>query len=232
MLILIEGIQKQMIHTVIFDVGGTLVRARSTLITFAEQLAPDNKEKLLGFLIKEFMKIYRDENPAEFIGIKEIITIILKKAADEFNVEDISGKAPELYGNTYLNHANLFEDTIPTLKKLKEFGIKLIVASDADPDVLNRELSTFKIYDYFDEIIISGNVRAYKPSDKMIHAITEKCNRPYSDILFVGDAEVDILTAQKIGARSVLIKRNGNFPIEADYYITGLDEILNIIKNS
>ena len=219
-----------MIHTVIFDVGGTLVKARSTLITFANQLAPGNSEKLLEFLIKEFMKIYRDENPTKFIGIKEIIAIILKKAAKEFNVEDISDEAPELYGETYLNHANLFEDTLPTLKRLKEMGIKLIVASDADPDVLNKELSTFVIYKYFDEILISGNVKAYKPSDKMIRAIVDKCDKPYSDILFVGDTEVDILTAKKIGARSVLIKRNGSFPIEADYRITRLDKIFEIIK--
>ena len=111
-------------------------------------------------------------------------------------------------------------------------GIKLIVASDADPDVLKEELSTFEIYNYFDEILISGNIGAYKPSDKMTNAIIEKCDRPYSEILFVGDTEVDILTAKKIGAKSVLIKRNGSFPIEADYCITKLDRIFEIIENN
>lgn len=225
-----------MVHTVIFDVGGTLVRARSSLITFAEWLAPDNKEnlreRLLEFLIKEFMKIYRDEHPAKFIGIKEIISIILKKAAAKFKVRDLSAKAHKLYGEAYLNHANLFDDTIPTLKKLKEMGIKLIVASDADPDVLGQELSRFEIHNYFDEIIISGNIKAYKPSDQMTEAIKDKCDKPYAEILFVGDTEVDILAAKKIGARSILIKRNGNFPIEADYCITGLDKIFEIIDNN
>ena len=106
-----------------------------------------------------------------------------------------------------------------------------MVASDADPDVLDEELATFEIYKYFDEILISGNIRAYKPSDKMSLAIKDKCKKPYSDILFVGDTEVDILTAKKIGARSVLIRRNGSFPIEADYCITGLEELFNIIDN-
>jgi len=225
-----------MIHTVIFDIGGTLVKARSSLISFSERLTQnrdnDLKEKLLAFLIKEFMLIYRDKNPAKFIGIKDIIAIILKKAAEKFNVEDISGQAHQLYGQAYLNHANLFDDTIPTLKKLKKKNIKLIVASDADPDVLNDELSTFEINQYFDEMVISGVVGAYKPSDKMIDAILEKCEKPYSDILFVGDTEPDILSAKKIGAKSILIKRNGDFAIEADYHITNLDKIFEIIDNN
>ncbi len=224
-----------MIHTIIFDVGGTLVNARSSLIFFSERLTPDNnldlRKQLLEFLIKEFMKIYRQENPPKFIGIKEIVAIILKKAADKFDVEDLSGRAQELYGEAYLSNANLFDDTIPTLKKLKEKQIKLFVASDADPDVLDDELLTFKIFQYFDEIVISGNVGAYKPSDKMTNAILDKCDQPYSDILFIGDTEVDILAAKKIGAKSILIKRNGDFSIKADYCITDLNEIFDIIKN-
>ena len=224
-----------MIHTVIFDVGGTLVRARSSLISFSERLAPSDeklRKEILEFMIKEFMVIYRDEKPIRFFGIKEIIAIILKKSAEKFDVEDISDKAQELYGEAYLNNANLFDDTIPTLEKLKEKNLRLIVASDADPDVLDDELSTFKIYQYFDEIIISGTVGAYKPSDKMTGAILEKCDEPYSDILFVGDTEVDILTAKKIGAKSVLIKRNGDFTIDADYYINNLNKIFEIIENN
>ncbi len=224
-----------MIHTVIFDVGGTLVKARSSLITFSEWLAPDNeklRKELLAFMIKEFMIIYREENPARFIGIKEIIAIALKNAADKFDVDDISDQADKLYGEAYLNNANLFDDTIPTLQKLKNMNIKLIVASDADPDVLDKELSTFEIFSYFDEIVISGIVGAYKPSDKMTDAILQKCDKPYSEILFVGDTEVDILTAQKIGAKSILIKRNGEFPIEADYYIDNLDKIFEIIETN
>jgi len=220
-----------MIHTVIFDVGGTLVKARSTLITFAEQLKPDDYNELLSFMIKEFMKIYRDENPPKFITIKEIIAIVLKKASAEFGVKDISGETDRRYGENYLNHANLFDDTIPTLEKLKKLGIKLIVASDADPDVLNEELSTFKIFKYFDRILISGAVKAYKPSDKMVDAIKDQCEEPYSGILFVGDTEVDILSAKKMGARSVLIRRNGEFPLKADYCITSLESLFDIIND-
>mgnify|MGYP000890468746 CR=1 FL=1 len=34
---------------------------------------------------------------------------------------------------------------------------KLIVASDADPEVLDKELATFEITQYFDEIVISAS---------------------------------------------------------------------------
>lgn len=220
-----------MVHTVIFDVGGTLVKARSVFETFAELIDPQNKEALFKTLRREFMKIYRDGNPEKFLGIKEIVAIVLKKTAQKFNLKDISGEINELYETAYLAHASLFDDSLPTLERLRQLGLKMIVVSDADPDVLNQELSTFRIFKYFDHILISGIVKAYKPSDKMIKAIAEHCDKPYSDILFVGDTEVDILAAKKLQAKSVLIRRNGEFPLEADHRITGLNELFDIIES-
>lgn len=219
-----------MVHTIIFDVGGTLVKARSVLYTFAELMDPDRIDELFKVLRDKFMVIYRNENPPRFIGIKEILTTVIKETASEYSLPDISDKVDTHYGRFYLRHATLFDDTILTLEKLKNDGFKLIVVSDADPDVLDSELSSFEIYKYFDHILISGQVEAYKPSDKMVRAILDVCDVPRSGIIFVGDTEVDILTARKMHVTSVLIKRNGDFRLDADYYITGLKEIFGIIE--
>ncbi len=219
-----------MIHTVIFDIGGTLVNAPSVFNAFADVMDPSRRDELFKFMRPIFMEIYRDEDRGEFWTIKQIAAHVVKKAAVQFGIEDISAKVGQVYGDYYLKQAKLFEDTLPTLKKLKENGRKIVAVSDADADVLMRELTTFGIDKFFENIIISSDVEAYKPTDKMVAYIRERVDRPYHDILFVGDTEVDVMTGRKLNAHSVLIRRNGKFPYSADFQISDLNNIFGIIS--
>jgi len=219
-----------MIHTVIFDIGGTLVNAPSVFHAFADAMDITRREELFKFMRPIFMDIYRDEERLEFWTIKQIAAHVLKRTAGQFQLEDISAKAGEVYGDFYLRQAKLFDDTVPTLEKLKNRGIKLIAVSDADADVLIREMTTFDIGKYFDDIIVSSEVKAYKPTDKMVSYIRERVDEPYHNILFVGDTEVDLLTGRKLNAHSVLVRRDGKFPYSADYQITDLSNIFGIIS--
>jgi len=220
-----------MIHTVIFDVGGTLVHARSIFDSLAARLTVEANGELATFQKARFLELYRDENPKNFLMVREIIAIILRESARKFGVADLSAEAHNLYSQTYIDNAELFDDVRPVLKKLREIGCKMIVASDADADVLERELNKFDIKSYFGHVVVSSDIGAYKPFDKMVEAIKAVCDRPFSDILFVGDNRVDVLAARKMSARPVLIGRNGAFPIDAEFQITGLDEIIELIEN-
>jgi putative hydrolase of the HAD superfamily len=219
-----------MIHTVIFDVGGTLVKADSVFHAFADIMDTSRREELFRYMRPIFLGMYRDESRPEFLTIKQIAAVVLKKTADRFDLPDISERVPELYADCYLGHATLFEDVLPTLERLKTDGLKLTVVSDADADVLDRELTSFDIEKYFDNIVVSSNVKAYKPSDRMVRAIMDTCQKPYTDVLFVGNIDVDILAAKKMKARSVLVRRNGKFPYDADYNITDLSQLFGIIS--
>ena len=218
------------IHTVIFDVGGTLVNADSVFHAFADHMDSSRREELFQFMRPIFLRTYRDETRPDFWTVKEIASYVVKRAASHFKLEDISHKVPELYSDYYLGHAALFDDVMPTLKKLKAKRLKLIIVSDADADVLEREINTFGLMPYFDDVIISSDVKAYKPSDKMVSYISSRINGPMEGVLFVGDTEVDILAARKMKAKSILIRRNGNYPHPADYQISDLNDIFGIIS--
>ncbi len=220
-----------MIHTVIFDVGGTLVDADSVFQSFAFVMDSSRKEELFRFMRPIFMRIYRDESRPEFWSIKQIATRVVKTTAEHFGLPDISPRVPELYADCYLGHARIFDDVFPVLEKLKNAGLTTLAVSDADEDVLEKELATFGLNPYLDRVIISSQVQAYKPSDKMVEAVKSACREPFGGILFVGDTEVDILTAAKMGAWSVLIRRNGEYPHPADYQISDMNEIFRIISD-
>ncbi len=218
-----------MIHTIFFDVGGTLVTSKSTLTFFAEQLDPSRTDELFKFLLDSFMLYYENENAERFYSVKEILAISLKMAAEKYNLPDMSDETEKYYRMNHLENSRLFEDAVPTFDKLKEENIRLIICSDADADVLIEQLKMFGIYDYFDDLIISSNVGAYKPQDKVVGEALKHCREPYSEILFVGDNHVDMETARKMKINAVLINRKGRFKCDADYQITTLSKLIDIV---
>jgi len=221
-----------MIHTIFFDVGGTLVTGESTLRVIAARLDSDRQEPIFKYMVKRFMEIYLDENPPRFYSIKELLTLSTRWASEEFGTADLSDKAVEIYRHHHMTNDHLFDDTIETLEKLKTMGIRLILISDADADVLEDQLKMFDILRYFDETIISSHTKAYKPSDIVVRKAMEYCREPFSKILFVGDTIVDLKTAQKMKVKSILINRDGQFKYDADFKITGLNQIFEIIEKN
>ncbi len=219
-----------MIHTIFFDVGGTLIAGESTLKVIAREMDRNKTEEIFKFLVDRFMEFYLEENPTRFYSIKELLGLTTREAAEKFNLKDISHRAVELYRWQHMENDYMFEDTLPTLKKLKEMNIKMILISDADADVLIEQLQMYDLLKYFDGTIISDQTRAYKPSDKVVDKALSYCNEPLSGVLFVGDRLVDLRTAEKMRVKFVLINRNGKFKHNADFQIRNLNEIFDIIK--
>ncbi len=217
-----------MYHTVFFDAGGTLVTGESSLKVIAREIDPSREEAIFRYLVDEFMKIYLDPSPPRFYSIKELLALTARMAAGYFRATDVSDRAVELYRSNHLKNDYLYEDTIPTLNKLKSNDVKIILISDADADVLLEQLEMFDILKYFSATIISNQVRAYKPSDKTVAEALKHCREPMEGILFVGDTIVDMQTAAKMKVTSSLINRKGKFKHDADYHIGDLSEIFHL----
>lgn len=221
-----------MIHTIFFDIGGTLVTGTSGLKMLAKRLDASRESDIFESLRQKFMSIYLDENPPQFYNIKEILALTATDTARKYGLPDVGDEVVEIYRTAYLDHGYLYDDTIPTLDRLKADGIKMILISDADDDVLEPQLKDLGIWDYFDGIIISSITRAYKPGDIVVEKALDFCDEPRDSILFVGDTVVDIETAKKMNVKSVLINRDNHFKLEADYKITGLEQLFDIIPGS
>lgn len=218
-----------MIHTVIFDIGNTLIESRDIFEELLRRIGSENKE-MLDFMKKRFFDIYRNMESREFLNVPDIISIVLRDASKEFGTADISQQARNIYEENFLNNSRLFDGVSSVMEELKKRNICMIAASDADKDVLLKELKSFGIFNFFDEIIISSEVKSYKPSDKMVSEIQNVCKEPASEILFVGDSEVDLITAKKMGTKSVLISRNNaELNVNPDYRISSLKEIIDIL---
>ena len=119
-----------------------------------------------------------------------------------------------------------FEDTIPTLNKLREMGIKTAVVSNREKprSVLERT----GLAKYFDEIVGAFEPYGklpYKPNSAMLDELLKHMNISNENALYVGDADIDILTAINANVRGVGITK-GNFNAE-DFHLLGAWKVIN-----
>ena len=113
-----------------------------------------------------------------------------------------------------------FDDTVSTLRALRERGLKLAVLSNREypRTVLERT----GLAQYFDEIVGAlepyGKL-PYKPNPAMLNELLKHMNIPASECVYVGDADIHIVTAVSANVRAIGITK-GNFSHE-DFALMG-----------
>ena len=113
-----------------------------------------------------------------------------------------------------------FPDTVSTLTALREKGIKLAIASNRERPSLALKNTGLDVY--FD--VIAGAEEPfgrlpYKPNPAMLTAIMKHLGVKANDTVYVGDADLDIVTAVNAGVRGIGITK-GNFSRE-DFQLMG-----------
>ena len=104
-----------------------------------------------------------------------------------------------------------FHDTVSTLTQLHDMGIKSAVVSNRERPSLPLERTG--LAKYFDAIVGAEEPYGhlpYKPNPAMIDALLEHMNFTRDEAVYVGDADIDIVTAKAAHVRSIGICK-GNF---------------------
>jgi len=169
---------------VIFDMDGTLVDSSQTLINAINYVrsklslpAMDGKKIMDGILNPH------SNMPREFYGIDKIEPI-----HEEW--------FKEYYSANHDRELKLFDGVEEMLKKLKENGIKIALATNAYRDSTMQALSHLKIDKYFNDIVCFDEVENGKPAPDMLHLLLERNSVSNRDALFVGDSSRDSLAAK------------------------------------
>mgnify|MGYP002624042280 CR=1 FL=1 len=130
-----------------------------------------------------------------------------------------------------------FDDTIPTLEKLKSMGIILAMASNRE--LPSRVCERTGLNKYFNLIVGAlepfGKI-PYKPDPVMLNKILEYFKISRENAIYIGDAEIDIKTAINSNMRGIGITK-GNLTAEefikigAWKSINNLSELIEIVNS-
>jgi len=123
----------------------------------------------------------------------------------------------------------VYEDVVPCLERLKKRNISLSVITSSTPRYLERQIK--KIGNFFDKYFCVGNNPnkdlKQKPEPDGILYFAGKFKYSLSEVVSVGNSDLDTLTARNAGCLDILIDRGENsFSIPPTILIKSLDELI------
>ncbi|MBO7637747.1 MAG: HAD family hydrolase [Treponema sp.] len=206
------------IKVAVFDLGGTLMEYKGMHLSWiscykgAFDYVNDKLSlKLTETQIEKSIKILSDYNPRVRPREKEIAPeVIFADVTAEWNSEIPVTKIIDAFFESFHLEPLIYEDSIPTLQKLKDMGFKTAALTDVAtgmPDKLHKYFVA-PLLPYFDLYVSSLSCGYKKPNVKGLKDIADYFKVTPKEMIMTGDDLRDIQAAKNFGCQSVLIDRN------------------------
>jgi 2-haloalkanoic acid dehalogenase type II len=199
----------QDITTATFDCYGTLVDWEGGLGTFLYDLARrhgdhdpgpgralrERWEEIQFEVVQSGYKRYRDvlhESLCEWV------------AERGYRWNQLEGEALE----RAMEGWQPFPDTVPALRRAKDAGLRLVIVSNTDRDILEHTLRQLEIE--FDHLVTAQDCQAYKPDGRVFARARDEIGDDPEQVLHVAFGfKYDIAPAQRTGFRTAWVNRKG-----------------------
>lgn len=126
----------------------------------------------------------------------------------------------------------VFSDVKTNLTNLREI-YQLALVTNGAPDLQREKIQGAKLAQYFDAILISGEVGIGKPDTRIFTMALEALTASPSETVMIGDSLTrDILGAQQAGLKGIWMNRSGSDStnqITPDAHITSLSQLHEIL---
>lgn len=225
------------VELVSLDAYGTILDIDSELMpsveAFVEEEGLECPAELLGAeWAREFVKAYEAMTSGdEFLSIREITTRALRRTLGRVGVAADAARGTEIWLER-LKRAAVFDDVAPAVEFLRSKGLRVIVVSDADDDVLLPALSSLPFER--GDIFTSWSMRAYKLNG-LFEKVLRAAGAAPGDCMHVGDMASDIRGASSAGMGAILIRRGQGprVPVPAEFaagrVISSLAELATVL---
>jgi epoxide hydrolase-like predicted phosphatase len=200
---------KKRIKAIIFDVGGVLSLGNNSrwkkgrICVQTEGIHADVAAKL-GISIDQYLDAIDTNYSLAIEGkisnekVLEILSKNLKTSKERLN---------QLYLNAYKKHFKQNKELFEKAVRLKKLGYKIGVLSD-QWYVAEKALMPRKLYNKFNFVIVSCQVKVRKPNTRIYKIAIKKSNFNPSEILFIDNQIWNIKPAKKLGMKTILFKDN------------------------
>ena len=163
-----------------------------------------------------WLKKYFEEEEAkkikkEIVSQVDIGTISEEELYNE--IGSLAGVLPETVKSEWMDLVKINSELIDFIKKIKD-KYKIVLLSNASETFLKRILNKYKLYDLFDNIIISSKEKLVKPSMEIYNLAINRMNVKPKEALIIDDNIVNIEGAKQAGIEGILYKDFNSFCIE------------------
>ncbi len=191
-----------MLKAVIFDVDGTLVDS------------VDLHAKAWQDAFKDFGHDFEFDQIRQQIGKggDQLLPVFLTQEEIEAKGEELETHRGKVLKQRYLSQIQAFPGVKALFERLRNDGIRTVLASSAKADEVETYMSITGIEDLVDEQTSSEDAEKSKPHPDIFQAAMKKLDGiTPADVLVIGDTPYDAEAAGKAGLRAVGVLCGG-FP--------------------
>ncbi len=95
------------------------------------------------------------------------------------------------------------QSTVDLLYSLKQAGYSLYGLSNWSAETFERIRNKHEFLSWFEDIVISGEVKMVKPDPRIYSVLLERIGRPAQECLFIDDSEPNIAVALELGFKTI-----------------------------
>lgn len=95
------------------------------------------------------------------------------------------------------------QGTVDILRRLQHLGHPLYALSNWPAEKFALVRPRYPFLDWFDGIVISGEVGIAKPDARIFLILLERVGRPATECLFIDDSPINVAVAQSIGFQTI-----------------------------
>lgn len=142
--------------------------------------------------------------------------------------EQIYNEADKILAETY--RATLFPGVEDALRKMRNAGFKLAIATNAPRVSAEDLMRSIDLYGLFDAIVGADEVKNPKPAPDTILLTCERCGCPPTKAIYIGDMPMDMNASREASVNAVIAVRSKYLPVSemvdiSDAIIDSFDEI-------
>ncbi|MGB9279349.1 MAG: HAD family hydrolase [Pseudonocardiaceae bacterium] len=187
----------QPLGAVLFDIDGTLVDSNYLHVNAWMQAL-----RAVGHPVDAW-RIHRGQG----MGSSELLATLLGEVA-----EQVGSQAKQRHSELYLQSSELlraFDGARELVAAVAQRGVKVVLATSAAPDELERLRSVLDIEDAVAEITAADDVEAAKPAPDLVQVALHRAGVTADRAVFLGDTVWDVQACGKAGVTCVGVLTGG-----------------------
>ena len=218
-----------MIKAFIFDVGGTLVKTDSAILEALHQALAG--EGILFRNEKEVVNVFGQGQ------LKNVHTAVVG-SYDGTNVDEkikvCFTSFQRIFPSYVMDQFVIINHVREGLEQLQQRGMRLVVLTGFDTRETAFFLERMRLQQYFDIVLSAEDIVLHRPDPQGLVVALQRLGLMRDEVLYVGDAMVDIQFARNAGIKVVCVKTGAqdNALLEKekpDYLVDNLKEMIALL---
>ena len=209
-------------EAVILDVDGTLVYSNELHArAWVDALAESGREADLDRVVR-LIGMGGDKVLPELTGLEE-------ESEEGGRILERRG---EIFKERYLDEVRAVPGVRDLLVRLREMGMRLMVATSAGEPMLEPLLNAAGVRDLIDDATSSSDADASKPDPDIVAAALEKVDVPRDRVVMLADTPYDLEACERLGLDMIAFRTGGwtdrDFPAALAIYEDAAELLANL----